>query len=74
MAKQVKIVVTASAAWSPFESVEIGKVYDAQLLQPGEYDADGDEVDEPSVAFTDDVGDLCVAHIHRHQGKRFDFA
>lgn len=81
MSTQAKIVIlrndygrpTPFGTFCPFLDTEEGKEYDVLILQPGERDEEGDVVDEPSVSFRDDVGDLAGAHIAYHEGKSFKF-
>lgn len=81
MSTQAKIVVlrndygrpTPFGTFCPFLDTIEGKEYDVLILEPGEVDAEGDEVDKRSVSFRDEVGDLAGAHIDYHEGKSFKF-
>lgn len=81
MSTQAKIVILRSdygrptpfGTFAPFIDTVVGGVYDVLILEPGEVDDDGDEVDKRSVSFRDEVGDLVGAHIDYHEGQSFKF-
>lgn len=81
MSTKAKIVIlrndygrpTPFGTFCPFLDTVEGKEYEVLILEPGEVDAEGDEVDKRSVSFRDEVGDLAGAHIDYHEGKSFKF-
>ena len=81
MSKQAKIVIlstdygrrTPFGTFCPFLDTTEGKEYDVLILEQGERDEEGDMVDQQSVVFRDDAGDLAAASVDYHEGKSFKF-
>lgn len=81
MSRTVKIKVLSTvhgcrgvfASCRPFRDMTVGKVYEAELYAAGQYDAEGTYCQEDTVAFLDDVGAYCAAHVPRHEGASFEY-
>ncbi|QHR68509.1 hypothetical protein aldrigsur_35 [Escherichia phage aldrigsur] len=72
MSKKVRIEIIGHVSqphWfsGAVRDTTIGQVYDAELLEAGELDPVGYELDEPGYSFVDDEGDECLAFVSAHK-------